>query len=269
MAEGSSIYQIRDRIARGGMADIFLAQDRNNQYVVVRRLREDLAKKWSTVRQFNWGNNIITQLNHVNIIRYFDAGKNENGLPYVVLEYVDGPNLRELILNDFPTVQRHMMQLLLGMAAALNHVHERGFLHLDFKPENILVPRDCQVKLIDFDLGIRKGEKPIHLKKISGTPAYLAPEYLGRKHVDERADIFSFGVAAYEVLTGRKPVQGGTIHEIYQAYMNLDEEIRKPREYNEHVSMKLERFILKCLAKDVEQRYPFMSLVLRDLRSCE
>jgi len=269
MADGSSVYQIRDRIARGGMADIFLAQDRSDQYVVVRRLREDLAKKWAVVRQFNWGNSIVTQLNHVNIIRYIDAGKSDKGLPYVVLEYVDGPNLRELIVNDFPTVKHRMMQILLGMAAALNHVHERGLLHLDFKPENLLMPRDFSVKLIDFDLCVRKGDRPVKLRKIAGTPAYLSPEMLEKKPVDERTDIFSFGVAAYEVLTGRKPVQGNSVHEIYQAYMNLEEEIRKPREINEEIPIKLERFILKCLAKDAEQRYPFMSLVLRDLRSCE
>ena len=250
------------------MADIFLAIDRNDQYVVLRRLREDLAKRWGTVRQFAWGNNVITQLNHINIIRYIDSGKT-NGLPWVVIEYVDGPNLRELLLSDFNTVKQHTMTILLGMAAALNHVHEHGFLHLDFKPENILVPRDFTVKLIDFDLCLRREDKPIKLKKLSGTPAYLAPEQINKKIVDERTDIFSFGVAAYEVLTGRKPVSGSTLGEVYNAYMNMEQEVRRVREINKDIPLKLDHTIFKCLAKDPEQRYPVMSLVLRDLRAIE
>lgn len=268
MADGLNLYQLRDRIARGGMADVYLAIDRNNQYVVVRRLREDLSGKWATARQFSWGNSVLMELNHLNIVRYIDAGKS-NGLPYVVLEYVDGPNLREMILGEYDTVRQNMRHLLWGMGAALNHVHERGYLHLDFKPENLLVPRDFTVKLIDFDLCLRRADKPIKVKKLAGTPSYLAPELLGKKIVDERSDIFSFGVAAYEVLTGRKPVSGNSVQEVYQAYMNMDVPIPMPRSFNKDIPIRLERIILKCLAKDMEQRYPVMSLVLRDLRSLE
>lgn len=268
MAERSNTYQIRDRLAKGGMADIFLAIDRNDQYVALRRLREDLARRWGTVRQFAWGNDVITHLNHINIIRYIDSGKTD-GLPWVVMEYVNGPNLRELLVNEFNAVKQHTMSILLGMAAALNHVHEHGYLHLDFKPENILVTKDFVVKLIDFDLCLRREDKPIKLKKLSGTPAYLAPEQISKKIVDERTDIFSFGVAAYEVLTGRKPVTGTTLGEVYQAYMNMEEEIRPAREFNKDIPLKLDRTIFKCLARDPERRYPVMSLVLRDLRAIE
>src|SRR5437870_4370355 len=108
MAEG---FEIRDRLARGGMANIFLAVDRNGEYVALRRLREELAGNRPSIKQFNWGNFVTSKLKHPNIVRFITEGKTGK-LPWVALEYVDGPNLRELILNDFDTVKKNMMKLL-------------------------------------------------------------------------------------------------------------------------------------------------------------
>lgn len=260
-------YEIRDRLARGGMANIFLAVDRNGGFVALRRLREELAGNRAATKQFTWGNQITAKLKHPNIVRFISEGKTAK-MPWTALEYIDGPNLRELILNDFETVRKQMITLLLGMAEALNHVHEQGYLHLDFKPENILVPRDFTVRLIDFDLCIRKEDDVIKMKRIAGTPAYLSPELLQRKVVDERSDIFSFGVAAYEVLTGKKPIAAETAQQAFQSHASK-EPIRRPREWNKEVPHKLDQFIMQCLARDMERRYPFMSLVIRDLHSCE
>jgi len=260
-------FEIRDRLARGGMADIFLAVDRNNEYIVIRRLRDEMAKNRATVKQFDWGNAVTAKLKHPNIVRFLMEGRSGK-LPWVALEYIDGPNLRELILHDFDTVKKHMMRILLGMAEALNHVHEQGYLHLDYKPENILVPRDFVVRLIDFDLAIRRTDDLIKVKKIAGTPAYLSPELLQKKMVDERSDIFSFGVAAYELLTGKKPILGDSAQQVFQSHAS-NEEIRHPREFNKDIPLKLDHFIMQCLARDINRRYPIMSLVIRDLRSCE
>ena len=161
-----------------------------------------------------------------------------------------------------------MMKILLGMAEALNHVHNKGYLHLDFKPENILVPRDFVVRLIDFDLCIKKSDDQVKMKRLAGTPAYLAPELLQHRVVDERSDIFSFGVAAYELLTAKKPIAAETAQQAFQAHMS-NEAIRRPREWNKDIPLKLDHFIMQCLTRDPERRYPIMSLVIRDLRSCE
>jgi serine/threonine-protein kinase len=260
-------YEIRDRLARGGMANIFLAVDRNGEFVALRRLREELVGNRAAIKQFLWGNQVTARLKHPNIVQFISEGKTGK-LPWTALEYVDGPNLRELILNDFENVKKQTMKLLLGMAQALNHVHEQGYLHLDFKPENILVPRDFNVRLIDFDLCVRKEDDLIKMKRIAGTPAYLPPELLQRKVVDERSDIFSFGVAAYEVLTGKKPIAAETAQQAFHSHAT-NEPIRKPREWNKNIPLKLDHFIMQCLAREVERRYPVMSLVIRDLRSCE
>ena len=153
------------------------------------------------------------------------------------------------------------------MAAALAHVHERGFIHLDFKPENILVPKTYDPKLIDFDLAIPRPLKPKKASKLSGTPLYLAPEQIARQPVDERADIFAFGITAYELLTSKKPIAGNTQEEILSKYANFDEHLRPPRTLVPEIPQTLERVILKCLEMEPARRYPAMSLVVRDLQT--
>jgi serine/threonine-protein kinase len=145
-------------------------------------------------------------------------------------------------------------------------VHDSGFIHLDFKPENILVTRNAGVRLIDFDLA---RVKPIEPKKMPGknpgTPAYMAPEHLQGLAIDQRADIFAFGVTAYEVLTGAKPFPGDTPAEILRKQLN--DECVPPRELNPDIPPAMEKLILKCLRRELEDRYPYMSVVVRDLQA--
>ena len=119
---------------------------------------------------------------------------------------------------------------MIDMAAALEHVHESGFLHLDFKPENILVTRNASVRLVDFDLAQPKPERPKKMSRNPGTPAYMAPEQLQREGMDQRTDIFAFGVSAYEVVTLAKPFPGDTPEEILRKQLN--DELIPPRELN-------------------------------------
>ena len=143
-------------------------------------------------------------------------------------------------------------------------MHDSGFIHLDFKPENILVTRNAGVRLIDFDLA---RVKPVEPKKMSGknpgTPAYMAPEHLQNLAIDQRADIFAFGVTAYEVLTTQKPFPGDTPDEILRKQLN--DECVAPRDLNPDIPAAMEKLILKCLKRDMDERYPYMSVVVRDL----
>ena len=259
-------FNVLEKINQGGMADVYLATDRQGERFILRVLLPEFRLHWGRIRQFNWGCKVMQQLDHPNIVHFYESGI-FRGLRYAVIEFVDGPNLKEAILRSDPNLRAHQLNLLMGMASALAHVHDRGFLHLDFKPENILVPKTTyDPKLLDFDLAIPRPTKPKRAAKLSGTPFYLAPEQLARRPVDERADIFSFGITAYELLTGRKPITGETREEILSKYSDFNEHLRPPRTLVPDVPRAIESVVLKCLEKDPERRYPAMSLVVRDLQ---
>lgn len=259
-------FTVLDKINHGGMATIYLVADRQGQRLILRMLLPEHRFHWSRTRQFKWGCKVMEHLDHPNIVRYFGSGK-FNGLSYAIIEYVEGPNLKEAILRNDPQLRANQLKMLTGMASALAHVHERGFLHLDFKPENVLVPKSYDSKLIDFDLSVPRPAKPRREPKLSGTPLYLAPEQIARQPVDERADIFSFGVTAYEMITGKKPIAGNTREEILQKYSDFNEHLRPPRTLAPDIPRSIERVILKCLEKEPAARYPAMSLVVRDLQT--
>ena len=259
-------YTVLEKINNGGMATIYLVTDRQGQRLILRMLLPEHRFHWSRSRQFKWGCKVMEKLHHPNIVQYYGSGQ-FNGLRYAIIEYVEGPNLKEAILRNDPNLRANQLQMLTGMAAALAHVHERGFLHLDFKPENILVPKTYNPKLIDFDLAIPRPTKPKRASKLSGTPLYLAPEQIAREPVDERADIFSFGITAYEMITGKKPIAGDTREEVLQKYSNFNEHLRPPRTLVPDIPHSIEQVILKCLEKEPALRYPAMSLVVRDLQT--
>jgi serine/threonine-protein kinase len=185
---------------------------------------------------------------------------------YAVMEYVDGANLKERILRGDPKLRAHQLHLLLGMAAGLGHVHDRGFIHLDFKPENVVISNDYEPKIVDFDLSIARPSEPRRISKLSGTPSYLAPEQIAREPVDERADIFAFGLTAYEMLSGKKPVTGETREEVMQKYTDFNKHLVPLRSRVPDIPRAIEHVVIKCLEKDVRRRYPSMALVLRDLQ---
>ena len=184
----------------------------------------------------------------------------------MVMDYIEAANLKELFAKQDPVLTENVAQILIDMALGLSHVHESGFMHLDFKPENVLVTRNGNVRLIDFDLAQPIPEKPKKMSKNPGTPGYMAPEQLQQKPIDPRADIFSYGVTAYELLTNKKPFPGDTPSEILAAQMDPSGPA-SPREHNADLPAALEKVVMKCLARDPDKRYPFMSVLVRDLES--
>src|SRR3954452_16980624 len=136
--------------------------------------------------------------------------------------------MKLLLFRSDPIIVENIAQKLIDMALALEHVHDSGYMHLEFKPENILVTRNDGVRLVDFDLAQPKPEKPKRMSKNPGTPAYMAPEQLLHEEIDQRVDIFAFGVSAYELLTFTKPFEGDTPDEILRKQVN--DELIAPRE---------------------------------------
>jgi serine/threonine-protein kinase len=259
-------FSIVQRLARGGMSDIYLALDRNNRQFVLRILMPEFRSHWRTKQRFAWGCDVLTQLHHPNVV-HSHATDTFNGLRYAVLEYVERGNLKEHILRANPALHVNRLRLLSGMAAGLAHVHNRGFLHLDFKPENVLITHDYDPKITDFDLSIPRPDHPKRIPTLSGTPSYLAPEQIAREPVDERADIFAFGLTAYELLSGKKPIVGDTREEVLQKYADFNNHLRPIRNLVPDLPRHLEHVVLKCLEKDISRRYPSMALVVRDLQT--
>ena len=258
-------YRLHELINSGGMADLWLATNPSGETVAIRRLRETSPFAFVTKQRFTQGCEILSKIHdHSHVIGYVEHGK-INGQLFLAMEYVEGMNLKQLFASNDPLLGENIGNILIDMAVALEHLHDSGFMHLDFKPENILVTRNASMRLIDFDLAQPKPEKPKKMSKNPGTPDYMAPEQLLREPIDHRVDIFAFGVAAYELLTGQKPFPGETPEEILKK--QLSGEFPEPRELNPEIPAALQRIILKCLQREPDKRYPYMSVLVRDLQA--
>jgi eukaryotic-like serine/threonine-protein kinase len=249
----------------GGMAEIWLVTDSRSKPYALRKLKKELRFNLLARRRFVRGCEVLSKLNDSEfIVGYVEHGK-ADGTLYLLMDYVEAANLKELFTQQDPVLVENVAQILIDAATGLAHVHESGFMHLDFKPENILVTRNGNVRLIDFDLAQPIPEKPLKLSKNPGTPGYMAPEQLKREGVDPRTDIFAYGVAAYELLTNHKPFPGETPAEILAAQLNPAGAI-PVREHNPEIPVALEKVVLKCLAREPDKRYPFMSVLVNDLQ---
>jgi serine/threonine-protein kinase len=256
-------FYLQELINSGGMADIWVATDAQGAAFALRRLHDNLRFNFIARRRFARGCQILSQIHeHDKVIGYFEHGKIER-TPYLLMEYVEGSNLKQMLGRNDPALAANVAQIMIDMASALEHVHESGFIHLDYKPENILVTRNASVRLVDFDLAQPKPERPKKMSRNPGTPAYMAPEQLQRDGIDQRTDIFAFGVSAYEAVTLAKPFPGDSPDEILRKQLN--DELIPPRQLNPGIPEALEKVILKCLALDPAERYPFMSVVVRHL----
>ncbi|HAO77544.1 MAG TPA: hypothetical protein DCQ92_00960 [Verrucomicrobia subdivision 3 bacterium] len=255
-------FNLRELLNSGGMADIWLVSDERGKPYALRRLKRELRFNFTARRRFSRGNEILSKLTESDHI----VGYVEHGSDYLLMDYVEAENLKMLFARQDPVLVENVAQILIDMATGLSDIHESGYMHLDFKPENVLVSRNGAVRLIDFDLAQPIPEKPIKFSKNPGTPGYMSPEQLKREPLDARADIFAFGVAAYELLTNHKPFPGETPAEILAAQMAPGGLIA-PREHNPDVPPALEKAILKCLEREPDRRYPFSGILVRDLQN--
>jgi serine/threonine-protein kinase len=259
-------FYLHELINRGGVADIWLVTDERGKTFALRKLKPKLRFSLRSRRRFVRGCQVLSQLNESDfIVGYVEHGKLDGTL-YLLMDYIEASNLKLLLARQDPVLTENAAQILIDMALGLNHVHESGFMHLDFKPENILVTGNGNVRLIDFDLAQPILEKPKKMSDNPGTPGYMSPEQLQGKPIDARVDIFAYGVAAYELLTGRKPFPGETPAEILGAQLEPAGPI-PPREHNADIPAALEKIILKCLARDPDRRHPFVSVLVHELQN--
>lgn len=260
-------FYLQEMINSGGMADIWLATDGEGRAYALRRMLNALKFNFVARRRFVRGCEILAEIgDHPNIVNYVEHGK-AGGQLYLLMEYVEAENLKDLYHRHDPVLLDNVAQILIDMALGLEHMHDRGYMHLDFKPENVLVTRNAGVRLVDFDLTQKIPDKPKKLSsKNPGTPAYMAPEQLLGQPIAQTVDIFAFGVAAYELLTNQLPFPGENPTEIAKRMLDRSEFVN-PREHNQQIPAALERIILRCIEKQPEDRYPYIGIMVRELQT--
>lgn len=258
-------YELHELVNSGGMADLFLATDEEKRPLAIRRLHQTGRFDFTSKKRFLRGCQVLAAVHdHDLVTTYYGHGK-LNGFYFVAMEYIEGDNLKLLAAQNDPVLAENIGNILIESAQAIEHVHDRGFIHMDFKPENVILSRNAALRLCDFDLSIPKPAAPTKTKDNPGTPAYMSPEQLLRQPIDHRVDIWAYGVTAYELLTGQKPFPGETPDEILSKQLNRSA-FRLPREYNPDIPAALEKIILKCVEPEMDNRYPFSSVLVRDLQ---
>lgn len=259
-------FYLQELINSGGMADIWLATDAKGKAYALRKMHDRYKYNLFARRRFLQGCELLERIHdHDQIVGYVEHGRAEGTL-YLLMDYIEASNLKELFANQDPLLLENVAQILIDMVVALEHLHENGYMHLDFKPENVLVTRNGSIRLIDFDIAQPLPEKPKKMSKNPGTPAYMAPEQLRQEPIDGRVDVFAYGVTAYELLTGQKPFPGDSPGEILSRQINRTE-FMTPRQINPDIPAGMEKAILKCIEQDPDNRYPYFSVLVRDVKA--
>src|SRR5437867_3083849 len=224
-------YHVLERIAAGGMGEVFRAQDAVlAREVAIKVLHRSLASDQGFVERFRREARAAATLNHPNIVAVYDWGA-VDGIYYMVMEYVRGRSVRELLNAGGALVPAQAAEILRQTLAALEHAHARGIVHRDLKPENILITTDGVVKLTDLGLARAFADaKNTRAGAVTGTVQYLAPEQIRGEPADPRSDLYSLGIVAYELLTGELPYTGETPMAI--AYKHLSDRVPKPSRWS-------------------------------------
>ncbi|MBA4188214.1 MAG: hypothetical protein C0467_09385 [Planctomycetaceae bacterium] len=261
-------YQLLRRIGAGGMGQVYLARQLSlKRDVAVKLLRNDLTTNPVALKRFQAEAEAVAKLNHPNIVHIHQIGEHE-GLRYMVLEYVEGRNLREYLVRKGPPDLAVTLSVVRQVVLALQKAHEEGIVHRDIKPENILVTRKVEVKVTDFGLSrFFSGPAPaVNLTQSGvtlGTPLYMSPEQVQGKVVDHRSDIYSLGVTCYHLLAGEPPFRGITAFDV--ALKHVQEQPRPLSELRPDLPTDLCNLVHKMMAKNPDDRYQSAREILRDI----
>lgn len=261
-------YQIEEKIGAGGMAIVYKATDTLlNRTVAIKVLREQFASDEGFIRRFRREAQSAASLSHHNIVSIYDVGK-EGTSEYIVMEYVKGQTLKDIIRNQAPLSQDQVIHMIRQIAEALKHAHANNIIHRDIKPQNILVTTDGRAKVTDFGIARAASASTLtHTGDIVGSVHYLSPEQAKGATTTAQSDIYSLGIILYELIAGKLPYDGDT--PITIALKHIQEEVELPGKLVPGVSPELETIILKALAKSTEDRYKNASEFLQDLDKVE
>jgi serine/threonine protein kinase len=249
-------YKVLKEIGRGGMGAVFLGLHPSlNRKVAIKMLTKDLVGNKEFIQRFEREAKIIATLDHPNIVQVYDY-EEALGTYFIIMEFIEGKMLSEMSEKDKPMPHVQVAAIFTQIANALSFAHNKGIVHRDIKPGNVMIRPDGVVKLMDFGIAFSE-TTDVHLTqegKVIGTPKYMSPEQLQGKKIDARSDIYSLGVMCYEMLAGKPPFDGSDFITI--ATKHLRENPVPIRQIAPEVTQELENFIEKALVKDREQRLP-------------
>ena len=247
-------YEIQELIGIGGMATVYKAYDSiDDKTVAIKILKDEYLGNEDFIRRFKNESKAIAVLSHNNIVKVYDVSFGER-IQYIVMEYVDGITLKEYIGQQKVVPWKEAVHFTVQILQALQHAHEKGIIHRDIKPQNIMLLQDGSIKVMDFGIAkLAYSESHTKTDKTIGSVHYIAPEQVKGKVADGKADIYSVGVMLYEMLTGKLPFDGDTAVSV--ALMQVQNEPTPPRELNEKIPAGLEEITLKAMRKDPAQRF--------------
>lgn len=266
----SSRYELGEIIGFGGMSEVHKARDvRLSRDVAIKVLRADLARDPTFYLRFKREAQNAAALNHPAIVAVYDTGEAEvdgGPLPYIVMEYVDGDTLRDIVRGKGPLPPRRAMEIIADVCAALDFSHKAGIVHRDMKPANIMINRSGAVKVMDFGIAraIADSSNPMtQTAAVIGTAQYLSPEQARGETVDARSDVYSVGCVLFEILTGEPPFTGDS--PVAVAYQHVREDPRLPSHVYSGVPRELDSVVLKAMSKNPANRYQSAAEMRADL----
>ncbi|PSK99331.1 serine/threonine-protein kinase [Murinocardiopsis flavida] len=264
-------YELDVVVGRGGMAEVHRARDlRLDRLVAVKTLRHDLARDHTFQARFRREAQSAASLNHPSIIAVYDTGEDMVdgvSIPFIIMEYVDGRTLKELLDDDRRLLPERTAEITDGILRALEYSHRNGIVHRDIKPANVMLTRQAEVKVMDFGIARSMNDNQATMTQTSqviGTAQYLSPEQARGERVDPRSDIYSTGCVLYELLTGGPPFTGDSPVSI--AYQHVREDPVPPSQVDPEVPAWIESIVLRAMTKDREHRYQSAEEMREDLQ---
>ncbi|MFI0448333.1 Stk1 family PASTA domain-containing Ser/Thr kinase [Actinomadura sp. 6N118] len=253
-------YELDGVIGRGGMAEVYRARDlRLDRVVAIKTLRSDLARDPTFQARFRREAQSAASLNHPSVVAVYDTGEDTIGdtsIPYIVMEYVDGSTLRDLLRENRALMPEKALEITDGILRALDYSHRGQIVHRDIKPANVMLTRNHDVKVMDFGIARAMHDAASTMTQtaqVIGTAQYLSPEQARGERVDARSDIYSTGCVLYELLTGQPPFTGDSPVAI--AYQHVREEPVPPSQVDPEIPQWADAIVLKAMAKDADHRY--------------
>jgi len=259
-------YELEEKIGSGGMAIVYKARCHLlKRHVAVKVLRPELVEDEGFVARFKRESQAAASLSHPNIVNIYDVGE-ENGIYYIVMEYIKGKTLKEYIREKGKLDWEEAVRIAIQICSALKHAHKNGIIHRDIKPQNILVSEDGTVKVTDFGIARAVTSATVTMAgaNVMGSVHYFSPEQARGGHVDAKSDLYSLGIVLYEMVTGTVPFEGDTA--ISVALKHIQEKVKPPGELNPDIPKSLQDVIEKAIEKDQNKRYQTAGEMIKDLQ---